>query len=950
MSGSLAGRAAETDALRRCLRTASTGRAPVVLVSGEAGVGKTALVEHVLTGTADEVLRGRAAQWQPTAYDPLAQVLRTAGAAILPGLGAPPPGQDLRALAAAVSAALVRAGERGEPRAVVVFLDDLQWADAATLDLLPALAAAISTRPILLVGCYRDDELHRDHRLRPVRAELRRGQRLAEISLAPLDRAGIGQLLAGLLGAEPDPGLVAAVSDRADGIPFAAQELVLALRHTGQLSYRGQQVGLTGSPAALIPDGVREAVVLRTDRLPASDRSVLDAAAVAGNEFDVDLVTAVAEVPAWPDGLPGSGLVTEVSDGRAAFPHALTRDAIYADIPWSRRRELHRLVASRLTVSHAPAALIAAHLLAARDFDGARGALLATAAAHCAVHAYRDAARVLRQALDIWPPGELETDRLAAVDQLAHCAEMSADHAEAVTLLRELVACREHEGDRRGLATAQRRLALACELLGQWESALACREAAAMAFAASGLCAEAAVERLAAAAHLRSAAAFSAALETLSAARADAERSDRIDLLVRIDGLRGNVLSRLGQTRDGIAAISAALDAALTAPPSPALTGAIAELQHRLADALEHAGDYQAATAAYASAYQFCDARGDDASGQLCLACVTVVLFAGGHWDRATDICSEVLDSAAGSLHARAVSAGVLGLVYAMRGDQARARPLLLESSSIATRIELTAMELLSAWGLCVLDDEAGAQSAAADRGQLIVARWQQSQERHYSIAVLQWLSTFFAEAGAAGQARDCAAALSHIAQATAQPEALAALAHALGECALLDGEPQAAATELLRAVELLRPLGLPFATATAQLRAAAALAQLGERDRAARLVRAARRLSAPLAARPFERRLDAALAGLGETPPHRRGGSGGSGGSGWRAAGLSRREAEVMLLVAQGNTSKQIGTQLFLSPRTVEMHVRNSLLKLDSRTRAHAISRLAELGLTEAS
>jgi DNA-binding CsgD family transcriptional regulator len=983
VSSSLVGRAAETDVLRRCLRTARTGRAPVVLVAGEAGVGKSALVEHVLAGTTDEVLRGRAAQWQPAAYDLLAQVLRTALAgrpaaagqsgagagagaaapgagraglselaAILPELGAPPPGQDLRTLAAAVSAALDRAGAPGGPGTVVVFLDDLQWADAATLDLLPALAAAISTRPIMLVGCYRNDELRRDHRLRPVRAELRRGQRLAEISLAPLDRSGIGQLLAALLGAEPDPGLVAAVSDRADGIPFAAQELALALRHAGQLSHHGQRVGLSGSSDALVPDGVREAVLLRTDRLSPADRSVLEAAAVAGNEFDVDLVTAVAEVPCWPDGLPGSGLVTEVSDGRAAFPHALTRDAIYADIPWSRRRDLHRLVASRLAADHAPAALIAAHLLAARDFNGARGALLATAAAHRAVHAYRDAARALRSALDIWPSGELETDRLAAVDQLAQCAEMCADHAEAVTLLRELVAGRQRAGDRRGLAIAQRRLALGYELLGQWESALACREAAAMAFAAAGLCAEAAVERLAAAAHLRSAAAFSAALGTLSAARADAERAGRIELLLRIDGLRGNVLSRLGQTRDGIAAISAALDAALAAPPSAALTGAIAELQHRLADALEHAGDYQAATAAYASAYQFCDAQGDEASGQLCLACVTVVLFAGGHWDRAADICDEVLGCAAGPPHARAVSAGVLGLVHAMRGDQARARPLLLESSAIATRIELTAMELLSAWGLCVLDEEAGARSAAADRGQLIVARWQQSQERHYSIAVLQWLSTFFAEAGAAAQARACAVALSHIAEATAQPEALAALAHALGECALLDGEPQAAAAELLRAAELLGPLGLPLATAAAQLRAAAALAQLGEGDRATRLLRAARRLTAPLGVRPFERRLDMALASLGETPPRRRGGrgrAGGSAGPGGQAAGLSRREAEVMQLVAQGNTSREIGTQLFLSPRTVEMHVRNSLLKLDCRTRAQGVRRMADLGLTEA-
>ncbi len=1004
------------------------------------------------------MLRGRAVEWYSAAYQPVAEVIRAALtrapcppdgilSVILPELGPSPPDVSLPAVASAVCAVLTdtvsastvladagpastglasnglaSAGPAETGVLAVVFIDDLQWADQATLDLLPALADAARGKPVLLIACYRNDELPRYHRLRPVRAELRRRQQLAEISLEPLDAAAVRAMLAALLGAEPECGLAAAVADRADGIPFAVQELAFALRDTGRLTYHasaapahrtasrdqladtaagcdqpahtaagrdqtvtpgaaagtaegaggaGQMVRLAGSAGtedAAVPDGVREAVLLRTGRLPPEERSLLEAAAVAGTEFDVDVAAELAGLPAWSDLLAGTGLVTEAVGPWAAFRHALTRDAIYADIPWSRRRDLHRQLAGRLAASRGSHGLVAAHLLAARDLDEAREALLTEAAAHQVVHAYRDAARALRGALDIWPSGGSEAQRLRAVAELAHCAEMCAEHAEAIALRRELADSCQRAGDQAGLAAANRRLALAHEMLGQWDVALAAREVAASAFAAAGNRAEAAAERLAAAAHLRSAAAFSAALDLLVTARADAEAAGRTDLMLRIDGHRGNVLARLGRSAEGIGAIREALDRALARVPGDSLTDAAAELQQRLADALEHAGDYQAATAAYASAYQFCDAHGDMATGQVCRACVTVVMFSHGQWNRAAGICADVLDAAASPAHARAVSSGMLGLILAWRGDAVRARPLLLESRSIATRIELAAMELLSGWGLCVLDDAAGSYSAAADRAQLILGRWQRTEERHYTIPILQWMSAFFAEHDAAAQVRACAAALSRIAELTAQPEALAALAHALGETARLDAGPGPAAAECLRSIELFGPLGLPLATATAQRRAAAILIQAGDPQRGVRLLSAAYQAADRLDASPLRARLRTTLAGLGVRPPERRGAAGrdqaglvtaaarsaagsspaGSSPAGSSPAGLSARETEVMRLVAAGNTSREIGGQLFLSPRTVEMHVRSSMLKLDCRTRAAAVRRITQLGLME--
>ena len=220
----------------------------------------------------------------------------------------------------------------------------------------------------------------------------------------------------------------------------------------------------------MVPDGIREAVLLRTARLSGQERMLLETAAVAGQEFDIDPVLAVCGLSAWPDGFTGAGLLTEVRDGRAAFRHSLTHEAAYADIGWSRRRDLHRELARTLAAGGAAPALIAMHQLAARDFGAAREALIEAADAHCAVHAYRDAARALRTVLEHWPADTEDDTRLAVVGRLARCAEMCSEYAEAVTLLRELADGHERRGEAAALAVAQRRLALVHELRGQWEA------------------------------------------------------------------------------------------------------------------------------------------------------------------------------------------------------------------------------------------------------------------------------------------------------------------------------------------------------------------------------------------------------------------------------------------------------------------------------------------------
>jgi DNA-binding CsgD family transcriptional regulator len=220
-----------------------------------------------------------------------------------------------------------------------------------------------------------------------------------------------------------------------------------------------------------------------------------------------------------------------------------------------------------------------------------------------------------------------------------------------------------------------------------------------------------------------------------------------------------------------------------------------------------------------------------------------------------------------------------------------------------------------------------------------MLARLARTQERHFSVQILQWMSAFFAEQGMPADVRACAAALAEMAETTGQPEAIAALAHARGETLLAD-EPTAALRELRRAVEKFGELELPYATAQAQVRAAQAAARTGDKSAAAELLHAAHDTAGRLGAGVLRSACAAALAELGDKPRLP------AAGRGTRApGGLTGRELEIMLLVARGNTSRQIGEALFISPRTVEMHVQGSLLKLGCRTRAQAVRRLAELG-----
>ena len=181
------------------------------------------------------------------------------------------------------------------------------------------------------------------------------------------------------------------------------------------------------------------------------------------------------------------------------------------------------------------------------------------------------------------------------------------------------------------------------------------------------------------------------------------------------------------------------------------------------------------------------------------------------------------------------------------------------------------------------------------------------------------------------------------MASASGHADALAALAHAIAETALLEGDADTAADQLTRAVELHRDLDMPFERAQIELRAGVVLAAAGERDVALERLCGAYRTARKLGARPLAASAAMEVPRLGESVAERLGVRAEADADG---AGLSRREREVLRLVSVGRTNREIARDLFLSPRTVDMHVRNILRKLDCRSRVEAAGRARELGL----
>jgi DNA-binding CsgD family transcriptional regulator len=354
------GRQRELQLFATRLQDALTGHGSVVLLAGEPGIGKTRLAEQVaeLAAGLDMPCRwGRATDEEGSPpYWPLRQVLRGGNASAQAAGGPAPlelpdeslgPSQRFRLFESVAEALTAGAA----PNGLLVVLDDLQWADPASLQLVVHLARAIATARLLVVATYRDTETGDREQLRRALAALGRESVVTRVRLVGLTEAEVGAHLAQLTGHPPDPAVAATVSRRTQGNPFFVAEL-------------GRLLADSDAIDAGLPGGVRDAIQERLDRLTSPCRTLLSSAAVLGSDVDPAYLAAVNAAPvgdvlAALDEAAAAGITGEPA--RCRFAHDLVRETARLRLPTAARMNLH-LRAAEYLAGRADAASRAAEL------------------------------------------------------------------------------------------------------------------------------------------------------------------------------------------------------------------------------------------------------------------------------------------------------------------------------------------------------------------------------------------------------------------------------------------------------------------------------------------------------------------------------------------------------------------------------------------------------------
>jgi class 3 adenylate cyclase/tetratricopeptide (TPR) repeat protein len=384
------GRELELSKIRDAVKTTASGETQcALLISGEAGQGKTTLVAQAARAAFDSgscVLFGRCEEDLATPYQLFSQALghfvvhaseeqlvahvRTCGselAPLVPALASritdlpPSKAADVdseRYLLFAAVIGLLAQVSRHQP--VVLVLDDLQWADEASLQLLRYIVAADQPMRLLILGTYRDSELTHTHPLLDALAALRRQSRVSRLELGGLDDSGVVAFMEAIAGYSldgPAITLAQAVYRDTDGNPFFVSELLRHLSETGFIYQDETGRWVTDHPLdrLTLPNSLREVIGARVGRLGPDAVQALSVAAVIGRDFDLDLLSKASESSPEKlldilDAASRSALVRELihPEGRFTFVHALIQQTLYHDLGPTRRAMAHRQVAAAL--------------------------------------------------------------------------------------------------------------------------------------------------------------------------------------------------------------------------------------------------------------------------------------------------------------------------------------------------------------------------------------------------------------------------------------------------------------------------------------------------------------------------------------------------------------------------------------------------------------------------
>jgi DNA-binding CsgD family transcriptional regulator len=969
----LVGRDSELALLREALDAACGGRGAAVLIGGEAGLGKTTLAEALCQEAAGRgalVLVGRCYDLSETPpYGPWSEALTRApfgdGLPALPTAVLPPEREDGQALAdqdAILRRVLAYLAALAAHQPLVLLLDDLHWADQASLDLLRFVARGLGEVPLLILVTYRTDEITRRHPLAPLLPMLVREARAERLDLHPLDEATIGALVAAryALGATDAGQLVPYLAARTEGNPFFLGEVLRTLEGTGGLQPVVEGWHLGDLAHAPVPTLLRQVIEGRLARLEAETQRLLAIAAVIGQEVPFGTWAAVADITEdalleHTERAIAARLIVETADGAGVrFAHALVREALYTGTAAIRRRAWHRRAGEALTARAAPDPdAVAYHFRQAGDQRAVEWLVRASDRAFRA-YAWLAAADRAEAALALLEQhdGDLAERGWLCV-RLARQRRMG-DQLQALTYAEQGLALAAECGDRALAVCAEKEVALLRCRVGQLRAGLAAMESN---LADEEALAPADRQRLVAGraalgdttpAHpywgtlamwmvLPGRYAEATALaEHLLAAPPPASEQNRhgscLALAVAAASLGDQAASArwFAQTRAKVRAdgdhfgIGQFTFVELLYRQLPYRADRPDECQQLVAEAEE--GWRLAARAI----------RADAPPGLARLP----LLALRGDWDAAWQLA---LATRAGGGANLTNAIALLGPLALARGETALARELVRETLPAGP-----ATEPGDAYFRTALILQRVAVVLAIDAGDLPEARaWLECYDRW-----LAWNGAILGRAeGQLGWADyhratgDLVATRQHAERALAhasdprQPLALLAAHRTLGELATTERHHAEAQTHLEAALALADACTTPYERALSLLALAEFRVAEGKLSEATTALATSRATLIDLHAQPALARADALAARLAVPPTTTAAED--------NPFGLTAREVEVLRLAAQGLTDPQIGEQLYVSRHTINAHLRTIYGKLGVNTRTAAARLAAEHGLT---
>ena len=432
----LVGREAELDRILRAVDAAAGGSGQLVLLAGEPGVGKTRLAQEATLAARNRrfvVATGRCYEAHQTVpfypfLDALASLYELAPSAIreqvprqwphlarlLPDLAAPyqPSGEsqeEQQRLFRAVTGFLQAVAAEAP---VALLLDDLHWADEASLELLQHLARHTRADRLFILGTYRDVDINRQHPLHLALRDLMREDLVLRVLVHRLPAQGTAALMAISFGGEEiSDEFVQIVHERTEGNPFFVQHVLRVLVERGDVFQRGGQWDRKDVATIDVPESVLAVIGQQLAQLEMETQEILREASILGQAFAFDHLQSVGghteeQVERALEEAEARGLIRETGADSYAFDHALTQQALYAELPARRRRRLHIAAGEALEGLHERLRLprsgeMAEHFLKGNDPERALRYTQLAAQQAAAAYALADAERLYDVALEL---------------------------------------------------------------------------------------------------------------------------------------------------------------------------------------------------------------------------------------------------------------------------------------------------------------------------------------------------------------------------------------------------------------------------------------------------------------------------------------------------------------------------------------------------------------------